>query len=149
MTGIPVSVVPATAEGRLYPRYQNGIGILRLCTRAPLSCPFGINVDGLILDFDEGGLLAGVELIARLNGGKWKADISRPKGGAGNIRLRNPRPGSIDYNWPVMLSFDVHSDAGRIGFGSGDYNRSVELSASCYALLLDDDLTGFWFTLTR
>ncbi len=149
MTGIPVSVVPATAEGRLYPRYQNRIGILTLNSRAPRSCPIGINIDGPILDFDEDGLLAGVELFAGLRRGKWKADISRPRGGAGNILLRDPHAGSIDYSWPVRLSFDVQSDAGRIGFGSGDYNRSVELSADCYALLLDDDLTGFWFSLAR
>jgi hypothetical protein len=149
MTGIPVSVGPPTAEGRLFPRYHNRAGLLSLDTSAARPCPIGIRIDGLILDFDEEGILAGAELFAGLRRGKWKADISRPGGGAGDILLRDPRPGSIDYDWPVSLSFDVQSDAGRIGLGSGDYSRSVQLSADCYALLLDDDLIGFWFTLVR
>lgn len=149
MTGIPVSVVPATSEGRLYPRYQNRIGILTLRSGSGRPWPIGINIDDLVLDFDEGGLLAGVELRTRLSKGKWTADTARPRGGAGDILLRDPRPGSIEHSWPIMMSFDVQSDAGRIGFGSGDYNRSVELSAGCSALLLDDDLTGFWFSLAR
>lgn len=149
MAGVPVSVVPPTADGRLFPRYQNSIGILTLGTSAPRSCPTGIKIDSLILDFDEDGLLAVVELMTPMRKWKAKADTARPGGSAGNILLRDPRRGSIEHNWPVTVSFDVQSDAGRVGFGSGDYNRAVELSARCHALLLDDDLTGFWFALAR
>jgi hypothetical protein len=39
MTGIPVSVAPATAEGRLYPRYDNDGGLLALATDAPSRRP--------------------------------------------------------------------------------------------------------------
>jgi len=46
MIGIPVSVAPPTPEGRLYPRYQNSIGILTLDSRTPRACPFGANIDG-------------------------------------------------------------------------------------------------------
>lgn len=148
MTGIPVSVAPATAEGRLYPRYHNSVGILTLGTSTPRPCRFGVNLDAsLILDFDEGGVLADAELMIPMRRWKGKASTSRPGGAAGNIVLAGPRPTNTYYDWPVTVSNDVQTDAGRIGFGSGDYNRSVRLSEACCALLLDDQLTGFWFTL--
>jgi hypothetical protein len=148
MTGIPVSVAPPTAEGRLYPRYQNSIGILTLNTNAIRPCPFGINVDGcLTFDFDDKGVLAGVELMLPMSAWKGKASTSAPSGAAGNLLLSAPERAPTDYWWPVTVSKNVQTDAGRIGFGSGDYNRSVRLSENCFALLLDDELTGFWFTL--
>ena len=150
MTGIPVSVAPATPEGRLYPQYHNSSGILTLSPSAPRPCPFGINIDSrLILDFDEGGLLAGVELILPMRAWKGKAGTLRPDGAAGNIVLPEPRTASEGHGWSVTVSNDVRTDAGRITFGSDDYNRSVCLSQACYALLLDDRLTGFWFNLSR
>lgn len=148
MTGIPVSVAPPTPEGRLYPRYQNSIGILTLSTNTPRPCPFGINIDGsLIFDFDEVGVLAGVELVIPMSAWKGKASTSTPSGAAGNLLLSAPERASTDYGWPVSVSKNVQTDAARIAFGSGRYNRSVRLSETCFALLLDDQLTGFWFML--
>lgn len=157
MAGIPVSVAPPTPEGRLYPRYQNSIGILTLTTDMPRPCPFGIDIDGsLIFDFDEGGVLAGVELLLPMSAWKGKAGTSKPSGAAGkpsgaagNLLLPAPQRAPTDYGWRVTVSKNVHTDAARIAFGSGDYNRAVELSESCCALLLDDKLTGLWFTLAR
>jgi hypothetical protein len=149
MTGIPVSVAPPTPEGRLYPRYKNSIGILTL-SNVSRRCPFGINIDGsLILDFDEGGLLAGVELLLPMSEWKGKASASEPSGAAGDILLSIPDRVSAWHDWPVTVSKNVQTDAARISFGSGDYNRSVSLSATCHGLLLDHQLTGFWFTLAR
>lgn len=150
MTGIPVSVAPPTPEGRLYPRYQNSIGILTLSTNMPRPCPFGINIDGsLIFDFDEGRVLAGVELVLPMRAWKGKASTSKPRGAAGNLLLSAHQQAPTEYGWPVTISKNVQTDAARISFGRGDYNRSVGLSESCCALLLDDQLTGLWFTLAR
>src|SRR4028119_1724287 len=128
MTGIPVSVAPPTPEGRLYPRYHNSIGILTLSTNTPRPCPFGINLDPLILDFDERGVLAGVELMLPMSRWKGKASTSTPSGGAGNLLLSAPERASSDYGWSVSVSKNVQTDAARIAFGTGDYNRSVKLS---------------------
>jgi hypothetical protein len=149
MAGIPVSVGPATAEGRLYPRYDNRAGILSLDTRALRACPIGIRIDSLILDFDEDGRLAGAELLLPMTRWKGKADTSGPAGGAQDIMLRELNAGTLEHDWPLTVSFDVQSDSGRVDFGSGGYDRSVALSAGCQALLLGDDLTGFWFSLAR
>jgi hypothetical protein len=148
MNGIPVSVAPPTAEGRLYPRYQNSIGILTLSTNPPRPCPFGINIDGtLILDFDEGRVLAGVELVLPMSRWKGKASTSPPVGSAGNLLLTTARQTSAEYAWPITVSKNGQTGAARIAFGGGDYNRPITLSETCSALLLDDQLTGFWFTL--
>jgi hypothetical protein len=150
MTGIPVSVAPPTPEGRLFPRYQNSIGILTLSTNTLRPCPFGINIDGsLILDFDGEGALAVVELMLPMSAWKGKASTSAPGGAAGDLLLLAPERAQTDCGWPVTVSKNVQTDAARIAFGSGDYNRSVGLSETCCALLLDDELTGFWFTLAR
>lgn len=149
MAGIPVRVGTSTAEGRLYPRYHNREGILSLDTSALRACPFGVNIDSLTLDFDEDGRLAGVELRLPMTRWKGKADTSPPGGGARDILLQDPHPGTVEYGWPLTVSFDVQADAGRVDFGDGAYNRSAELSPGCHALLLDDDLTGFWFSLAR
>ncbi|HEX8258474.1 MAG TPA: hypothetical protein VF589_12660 [Allosphingosinicella sp.] len=47
------------------------------------------------------------------------------------------------------MRFDVQAGAGRIDFGSGGHDQAVRLSPACCALLLDDRLTGFWFSLQR
>src|SRR4028118_644144 len=142
MTGIPVSVAPPTPEGRLYPRYQNSIGILTLSTNVSRRCPFGINIDGsLILDFDEEGLLAGVELLLPMSTWKGKASISEPSGPAGNLLLSISERASAWHDWSVTVSKNVQTDAARIAFGSGHYNRSIALSDTCRGLLLDHQLT--------
>ena len=148
MIGIPVTVTPPTAEGRLYPRYQNSIGILTFSTQTPRPCPFGINIDGsLILDFDEGGVLAGVELLLPKSRWKGNASTSRPEGSAGNLLLATGNRAPAEYRWPVRVSKNVQTDAARIAFDLGDYTRAIRLSEHCSALLLDDRLTGFWFAL--
>lgn len=150
MTGIPVSVGPPTAEGRLYPRYLNSIGILTLDPDTRRPSPFAINIDGsLILDFDERRLLAGVELLIPMSGWKGKDDTSRPRGAAGNVLLPISAAESAAYEWPVSVSRNVQTDEARIAFWSGEHDRSVALSRTCHALLLDGRLTGFWFTLAR
>lgn len=147
MAGVRVSVAPPTPEGRLHPRYLNSSGILVLRSDMPRDCPFGVNVDCLTLDFDERGVLAGVELRLRMSRWRGNADVSHPGGAAGDIVLAGPRPASCDYDWPVSVSNDMQTDAARIAFGSGDYNRVVLLSKLCCALVLDDKLTGFCFSL--
>ncbi len=150
MIGIPVLIAPATSDGRLYPRYHNSIGIMTLDTQYPRSCPFGINVDGtLILDFDERGVLAMVELLLPMSRWKGKASTAQPDGLAGSVVLAPPRRTSVDCEWPVTVSKDVQTETARIGFGSADYDRAVYLSKDCCALLLGDRLTGFWFVLRR
>jgi hypothetical protein len=150
MIGIPVSVAPPTREGRLYPRYQNRSGILTLQTKVPRACPFGINIDGsVILDFDHGGLLAGVELLRPMRRWKGKSILSDPAGAAGNLLLSAPYCVSAAHDWPVTVSKDMQTGAGRIAFGNGAYDHSVSLSETCRGLLLDHLLTGFWFTLAR
>ena len=150
MIGIPVLIAPATADGRLYPHYHNSSGILTLDTESPRSYPFGINIDGtLILDFDEGGVLATAELLLPMSRWKGKASTARPDGPPGNVVLPPPRRTSVDYEWPATVSKDVQMETGRIVFGSSDHDRAVQLSTDCYALLLGKRLTGFWFRLRR
>lgn len=150
MTEIRVSVAPATAEGRLQPRYRNSIGILTLESDVPRPAPFGVTIDGsLILDFDRDGVLAGAELLIPMRRWKGKADVSDPGGAAGSIILAPPRAASSDEAWPLTVSKDAQTDAARIDFANGGYDRSVRLSDTCCALLLGGALTGFWFSLRR
>jgi hypothetical protein len=150
MTGIPVSIAPPTAEGRLHPRYLNGIGILTLESDTRRPCPHYVNIDGsLILDFDERRVLAAVELLIPISGWKGKDDTARPSGAPGDVLLAASAPASSDYEWPVIVSKNVQTDEARIAFGSGAHDRSVALSNACHALLLGDRLTGFWFSLAR
>lgn len=149
MGGIPVTVGPPTAEGRLYPRYKNSIGIFTL-----ESClgpwPHGVNIDGtLILDFDEDRTLANVELIARMSAWKGKLATAQPFAIPGDIRLGEGLEGSINHDWPVVVSKDVQHDMARISFDDGDFNRAVALSDAASALLRDDCLIGFWFSFAH
>jgi hypothetical protein len=78
---------------------------------------------------------------------KGKASTSPPAGPAGNILFAPSKRASAVYGWPVTVSKNVQTDAARIAFGSGDYDRALRLPEGCCALLLDPRLTGFWFTL--
>ncbi|HEY0012776.1 MAG TPA: hypothetical protein VGB79_07985 [Allosphingosinicella sp.] len=150
MTGIRVSIARPTAEGRLYPAYDNAIGILTLASDTPRPCPFGVTIDGaVILDFDAAGVLAGVELLLPMRRWKGKADVREPGGAAGDVVLPAPRIASSSYDWAVTVGHDVQSDAARIDFAPVGYDRAVRLSEACCALLLGDALTGFWFSLRR
>ena len=150
MIGIPVSIAPATAEGRLHPRYRNSIGIMTFDAERPRPCRFGVNIDGtLILDFDDDAVLAGVELILPMSRWRGKADMSRPEGTAGNIVLAAPRLASTGHDWRVSVSKCAQAETARIALGDGAYDRAVHLSDACSALLLGDRLTGFWFSLRR
>ena len=149
MGGIPVTVAPPTASGRLYPRYKNSIGIFAL-ESGLRPWPHGVNIDGtLILDFDENRILANVELIARMSAWKGKLATAQPLASPGDIRLGEGLGGSIDYDWPVVVSKDVQHDMARISFDDGDFNRAVALSAAASALLKDDRLIGFWFSFAH
>src|ERR1051325_8851621 len=102
MNGIPVIVTAATEAGRLYPRYENGVGILIFESRPPRPWPHGVNIDGtVILDFDEDRILAGVELVASMRTWKGKGATAQPPGQPGDIRLGHGLAGSVGYDWPV------------------------------------------------
>ena len=150
MGGIPVTVGPPTAAGRLYPRYKNSIKILVLESSGLRSCPHGVNIDGtLILDFDEARILAGVELISGMSGWNGKMAVDKPLAKPGNIGLGGDLIGTSDFDWPVVVSKDVQRDMARISFDDGEFNRAVALSDAASALLRDDCLVGFWFSLAR
>lgn len=150
MNGVPVIVRPPTQAGRLYPRYSNGIGIFELESSVPRPCPYGVTIDGtLILDFDENRILAGVELVAPMSAWKGRETVRRPSGGPGDLALGEGMSADMSHDWPVVVSKDVQRDMARIGFGSPDFNRAVALSDRASALLQDDLLTGFWFSLAR
>jgi hypothetical protein len=147
MGGIPVTVGPPTAEGRLYPRYMNSIKILVLESGLPRSCPHGVNIDSrLILDFDESRRLAGVELLAGMSGWRGSLAVTQPSARPGDICLGEELSGSADFDWPVTVSKDVQRDMARISFDEGDFDRAVALSDSAAALLRADRLIGFWFS---
>jgi hypothetical protein len=150
MSGVPITVEPSTDAGRLYPRYKNSIGILTLESPLPRLCPHGVNIDGTVmLDFDEDRVLAVVELIAPMSAWKGKAAVAQPLGRPGDIRLAEGISGHVDFDWPVVVMKDLQRDMARISFGSSDFNRAVALSEAACALLLDDHLTGFWFSFAR
>src|SRR5688572_1233760 len=101
MGGIPVTVGPPTAEGRLYPRYKNSSGIFALESGLG-PWPHAVTIDGpLILDFDENRILANVELVARMGAWKGKLATAQPLASPGDIRLGEELEGSIDRDWPV------------------------------------------------
>ena len=150
MNGLPVTVESATDAGRLYPRYKNSIGILTLESALPRVCPHGVNIDGTVmLDFDADRVLALVELIAPMISWKGTAGVAQPLGRPGDIRLAESISRHVEYDWPVVVTKDVQRDMARISFGSPDFNRAVALSDTASALLLDDQLTGFWFSFAR
>jgi hypothetical protein len=108
-----------------------------------------VNIDGrLVLDFDEGRILVGVELLGRI-GGKGKVAINRPPAIPGDIRLGEALTGSSEYDWPVHWSYDAQQDMGRISFDDGDFDRAIALSDTASALLRADHLIGFWSSLAR
>ena len=149
MSGVPVTVEPATDAGRLYPRYKNSIGILTLESALPRVSAYNLNIDGtLMLDFDEQRVLAVVELIAPMSAWRGKAGVAQPLGRPGDIRLAEGISG-LDFDWPVVITKDVKGDMARISFGSSDFNRAVALSDKASALVLDYQLTGFWFSFAR
>ena len=150
MTGIPVTVEPPTEARRLQPRYKNSIGILTLESALPRICPHGVNIDGmLMLDFDENRTLTFVELIAPMSAWKGKSAVAQPLGRPGDIRLAETLSGHIDHDWPVVVTKDVQRDMARISFGDAGFNRAVALSDNASALLMGDELTGFWFSFGR
>lgn len=150
MSGVPVIIGPATDSGRLFPNYKNSIGILALESALPKTCPHGVSIDGkVILDFDDSRTLVGLELIAPMSAWKGKQAVTQPLGRPGDICLGNGLNGSVEYNWPVVVSKDVQRDMARISFGDTDFDRAVALSDSVCALLKNDYLTGFWFSFAR
>jgi hypothetical protein len=150
MSGVPVTVTPATETGRLYPRYLNSIGTLTLESRPPRLSQHGVSIDGMvILDFDENRILAGVELIAPISAWKGKLPVVRPLGKPADIRLGEELAGSVSYDWRVVVSKDMQRDMARISFNGSDFDRAVALSDRAAALLQGERLTGFWFSLAR
>ena len=150
MTGIPVTVEPPTEARRLQPRYKNSIGILTLESALPRICPHGVNIDGmLMLDFDENRTLTFVELIAPMSAWKGKSAVAQPLGRPGDIWLAETLSGHIDHDWPVVVTKDVQRDMARISFGDAGFNCAVALSDNASALLMGDELTGFWFSFGR
>lgn len=150
MSGVPVTIGPPTAFGRLRRRDFNSIKIMTLEGGRSSACPHGVNIDGLlILDFGEDRTLQMVELLGGMRGCKGKEDTARPSGVAGDIRLDPSWSGSVHVDWQVRRSKDVQREVGRVDFDRADYNRAVELSHDVFALLYDDHLTGFWFSMAR
>jgi hypothetical protein len=149
MGGIPITVGPPTASGRLYPRYKNGLKLFVLESGFLRPCPHGVNIDGLILDFDENRVLASVELLAPMSAWKGKMAVTQPPSRLGDIHLGGDLAGSSQFDWPVVVSKDVQQDTARISFDEGDFDRAVALSDAASALVRGDRLIGFWFSVAR
>jgi len=141
-------VAPASASGRLYPRRTGQAFVLK--SDVPRPWPHGVNIDhSVVLDFDEDRVLANVELLGPMSAWKGKEPVVQSASTAGDIRLGNALVGNSSYDWPVVVSKDVQREMVRVSFGGSEFDRAVGLSATAAALLRNDRLVGFWFSLRR
>jgi hypothetical protein len=145
MSGIVVSVKPATDAGRLYPRYDEESGILAIESRIERAWPFGIDVDGtLVFDLDERRVLANLDLHVPRN--RWKRNLEEDIpmiAPAGDLEFAQQTIQQKSFHLPLRLSSDRNAKRLRIELGIAKPDSAVALSVSCIALLAKHELTGF------
>lgn len=134
-----------TREGRLYPRYVGGVGLI-LETNVERDWVNGFDIEGsIIFDVDQHNTLCSVEILLEkkywiekkieFHHRTWKEmDLS--------VSESVTEEKSFDINWKVYK--DSNSGLLLIDFGVGEKVDCVCLSAKCWAIIRDGCLVGFY-----
>lgn len=145
MTGIVVSVLPPTNLGRLYPRYDEGAGILIVESRIQRPWPFGVDIDGgIVFDLDGQRLLANFDL--HIPKSRWKVDLEDeiPRiATPGNLVFTHAATAIKSFSLPLRVRTNSFRRRVRIEIGESHPDREIALSSSCTALLSAGELVGF------
>ena len=146
MNALISEVGPATDLGRLYPRYDESVGILAVESKFKRPWPFGVDIDGrIIFDLDERRVLANFDLHIPKN--RWIKESRKDpplRGRPGDLMLSLETIKTKSFSLPLRVSSDELCREVYIQFGSKAPDRAVELSSACLALLCQNELVGFF-----
>jgi hypothetical protein len=138
-------VGPATDLGRLYPRYDESVGILAAESKFKRPWYFGVDIDGrIIFDLDDCRVLANFDLHIPKNRWikDWRSDLL-PRARPGDLILSLETIETKSFSLPLRVRSDEFCREVYIQIGSRVPDRSVELSSACLALLCLNELVGF------
>jgi hypothetical protein len=150
MTALTVRLCAATQQTAPHPRYDRDSDVLVAKTGVLGAWVFGLNIDGLLnLDLIADGTLAHVELVYPKGRWKTKPDIQRPQVvRSAALAFTEGAIGHKDFDLPVEVTADsAHS---RVWIGIGEHRTGghwVALSLSCLALIIGNELAGFFMSM--
>jgi hypothetical protein len=145
MSNIRVSILPATNECRLYPKYDVESDILTVTSLVPREWPYGVDIDGnIVFDLDSNRILANFDLHKGRH--LWEPGLVQDWPGeaaAGGIVFLPETIKHKSFQLPLQVQYDTQQGIVRIDFDIEQGHSAVLLSDDCIALLADDMLTGF------
>jgi len=146
VNAIIVEIGPATDIGRLYPKYNESVGILAVESKVKRPWPFGVDIDGrIIIDLDERRVLSNFDLHIPKN--RWTKELRKdplPQGRPGDLILSRETIETKSFSLPLRVSCDELCHEVSIQFGARAPDRAVELSSACLALVCQSELVGFF-----
>lgn len=145
MSGIRISVLPPSREGKLLPKYDAESDILSASSPVTRDWPYGVDIDGnIVFDLDAARVLAnfdlhvGRRLWERTAAHSWPDNAPR-----GTLVFSPDAIERKSFTSPLRVKYSESQGVVRIEFDTLAPDRMLGLSDDCIALLARDQLVGF------
>jgi len=146
MRKIHCELVPPTASGRLYPKYDLEAEILSFNSEQEKEWPLGVDIDGnVIFDLDENFRVGMIDLLIgrarwKKQSLKWPAVLMDH-----DLVLKEESVVEKSFSLPVSVCFDPHAKIVRVDFPSLEIGEHISLSDFAIASLSSSgELASLW-----